>query len=242
MAYQFDPRPPGLHYEFRRIAKMPKPIWYLRDGAPHVWIDLQSLVQTLGISYVKWANAFRAQRFAWGLEACLDRNGRETILCPDQNVGQVLAMLLRGIGSHTSINRLQSLAAVWPTVRRGLRNADGGVIAAAASSKKGPSRARKVNAYCVRQTFKLLNAGHRKGDIAKALRISATAISKIANGTYDLDPEGWAAWRETFGAALTPGASLSPIFKPEAASDVSSHVQPDSGGVQSVFDGQPKTP
>jgi hypothetical protein len=200
-----------------------KPVWFLRDGAPHIWIDLRSLMEAMGISYVKWQNAFRAQRLAWKLEACIDRIKRETLLCPDHNVSQVFSLLLRGLGHHASAGRLQSLAAVWPAVRRSLKNelTDQPIALKVA---KPATRVRKVNAFCVRQIFKLLTAGHKKSAIASTLRISIVSINKVAAGTYDLDPDGLTAWQETFGAVSAPEASASRIYSVLGGPDMPLHV------------------
>jgi DNA-binding NarL/FixJ family response regulator len=60
-----------------------------------------------------------------------------------------------------------------------------------------------VTPYIVRQIYLLLQKGHKKTEIAKALQISLGVVQQVSANTYKLDAESRAAWWETFGANPT---------------------------------------
>jgi len=205
MTYQFDPRPEGLHYEPLHLSCLTKTVWWLRDGAPHLWFDMRSLVEALGMSWAhKWQAAFRLQSRAWRLEACCDKRMRETMLAPDYMVVQILHQLLAAIGGHAAAaQRIRAAAAAWPRVRHELLT---GAALAAPKAAQAPAKGgnRKVSAFAVRQIHKALMRSEPKPVISKALGLSTATINQVASGRYKLDEEGMAAWRETFGANPPP--------------------------------------
>lgn len=216
MTYQFDPRPEGLHYEPLRLNCLPKTVWWLRDGAPHLWIDMRSLLEALGMSWVhKWQAAFRLQSRAWRLEACCDRQMRETMLAPDYMVVQILHQLLAAIGGHAAAaRRIHAVAAAWPRVRRDLLK---GATLAAPKTAYVPAKQgnRKVSAFAVRQIHKALMRGEAKPAIGNALSLSTAVVQQVASGRYKLDEEGMAAWRETFGANPLPQSAFMGRKRPQ---------------------------
>jgi len=223
MSYQFDPRPEGLRYEPLKLKVCRQPVWVLRDGAPHVWVDLRSLLRALGVAYVRYEALLREDRSRYQLESCLDRALQETLLTPDGQVAAILARLLKGMKgtAHPAQPRVMQLLGAWPQYRDRLRAMEPTGRAAKPAATK--QRKRKVDAFCVRQIFKLLVAvepGQKPptpATVAKALGISHESIRRVKAGTYPLDPAGLRAWQETFGAWMPPDRFLwaqNKVFEP----------------------------
>lgn len=218
MTYQFDPKPEGLHYEPFTVPFAKKTMWWLRDGAPHTWIDLRSVFEAMGMSWcAKWGMYCLAKRQQWGLEACCDRQRRETLLAPGHKLpailGEVRALLL---GRHTSAARLVHMLHLQWREKYVEIQAGGGKATVKPDTPPVPTaktRKRKVNAYVVRQVHVLLKKGHTKRSIAAALNISEAVPGLVASGTYPMDEEARAVWWDTFGSPDAVQANLKGLNK-----------------------------
>lgn len=204
MTYQFDPKPEGLHYEPFTVPFAKKTMYWLRDGAPHIWIDLRSVFEAMGMSWVrKWGMYCLAKRQQWGLEACCDRQRRETLLAPGHKVPAILGEVRSVLqGSHPHAARLlHMLHAHWRNKYTEILAGDGTrPLAVAAPPLPAKTRRRKVNGFVVRQVYVLLKKQHTKRAIAAALNISESVPGLVASGAYPMDDEARAVWWETFGA------------------------------------------
>lgn len=206
MSYQFDPRPEGLYYEPFTVPFCQKTMWWLRDGAPETWIDLRSVFEALGMSWVrKWGMYCLAKRREWKLESCCDKRMKETLLAPGNKLPAILGEVYSLLGSHhAAARRAHLLHRMWRDKYAEIR-AGGGVAAAAPANPRSVKK-RKVDAYVVRQAFQLLGRGHSKPAIARALKVSLATIQKVVAGTYPMDAAAMEAWWATFGAPQTTAA------------------------------------
>ena len=208
MSYQFDPRPEGLHYLPMRVNFLRPTIWYLVDGAPTPWIDLRSLCEAVGSSWIqRWRGYFQARKKTWELEGCVDIKRRETMLVQASRMLEVLAEMeevLMDVNHLLPANKLSALRLVW---RAKIADMKGGAAVDAPepvyTHQRKSSAARKITPFKIRQMFKLKAKGHPNAAIGKALGVSAAVVQKIANGRYgSLSDENQSAWDETFGGNI----------------------------------------
>ncbi len=205
MTYQFDPKPEGLHYEPVQLSLTRRKLWYLRDRAPHPWIDLRSICEIIGMRWsTRW---FIAHQAAWGLEACTDRKARETLLAPANHLAAVLGTLQEHLYKKLQTDAADKLHQVRLQWRSRLNDAIASgnpAQSSEASSRRASSprqAKRRVDAYVVTQAFRLLKKRYSKAEIAKALNVSIATISALASGTYKCpDADTQATWARTFGA------------------------------------------
>lgn len=208
MSYQFDPRPEGLYYEPFTVSFCKKTMWWLRDGAPETWIDLRSVFEALGMSWVrKWGMYCLAKRREWKLEACCDKRMKETLLAPGNKLPAILGEVYGLLGSHhAAARRAHMLHKMWRDKYAEIRSGGGTTQAVAAVKAPRAVRRRKVDAYVVRQAFHLTGKGHSKTAIARALKVSPSTIKAIAAGAYPMDAAALEVWWATFGAPQTTAA------------------------------------
>ena len=210
MTYQFDPKPEGLHYEPFTVPFCTKTMWWLHDGAPEVWIDLRSVFEALGMSWVrKWGMYCLAKRREWRLEACCDKHMRETLLVPGNKLpavlGEVYGLLA---GHHAAARRTRLLHLIWREKYAEIRDGGAVRIASAPMKTSRATKKRKVDAYVVRQIFVLRQKQYSQPMIAKALHVSTGVVQQVSAGTYKLSDEAQAVWWETFGAPKAAGAEF----------------------------------
>ena len=120
-----------------------------------------------------------------------------------------MPVILSDICAHLVRNRhfsaaskVEQLKGVWRTKYLQITSEGGraNAILIKAPPSKAKAKGRKVSPYVVRQIHALLKKGHRKPEIAKALKVSLGTVQQITANTYKLDAESRDAWWETFGA------------------------------------------
>jgi DNA-binding NarL/FixJ family response regulator len=130
---------------------------------------------------------------------------KETLLAPGGKMPAILADLhthLTNNRHYSAASMVGQLRAAWRVKYTQILDGAGRKRTATAKTKLA-GRGRRVTPYIVRQIYLLLQKGHKKTEIAKALQISLGVVQQVSANTYKLDSESRAAWWETFGANPT---------------------------------------
>ena len=161
------------------------------------WVCMRSLIEGLGIAWLRWEAVFGMPMRLWQASAAEDNHGRPTWLMREPEASAWLMSatpLMSRRASAGSKTRLRALRQQW----HALLQANGGGPAMAKASTRG--RPRKINGGTIEQLFQ---AWQRTGNY----KVAATevgipestarrlAIYSYPNGTAEM----LAAWQRTFG-------------------------------------------
>lgn len=154
------------------------------------WIDLQTVLAALGMSWAKWGMYLYGCSDKFGLSQH-DAGLPPKLLARPTKLVCLLAHLsvFDGLSKHRiARKRLSALAKVWPKAWSG----------AALDGADPETIPRKVTPAIVRELHRL-SATHTIVKSSEALGLSAKTARRIKNGNYPMDKSTTLAWHETFG-------------------------------------------
>jgi hypothetical protein len=162
------------------------------------WIDLQSVMLALGMSWPKWQMYFRGCADKFGLLLHDDGDLLCAVLVPPMSLLRLvdhLYMMPCLATRWTARNRMQGMDAAWTAtwLNTRLDHAEDKMVS------------RKVSAATVRELHTLFASGETLAACALKLGINSKTANRLKNGTYPMDRLTTLAWYETFGGAKRPG-------------------------------------
>ena len=189
----------GLSYTALKFSHLKKPVWILRDGDGLYWVDLQSVVQALRMSWVRWRFLVRHQRRDWQVTTCLDRHLVETELLPEHLFLQWLTSIEDVTSTYPASTQdmCKLLRGSWLT----RFDEAVGLIHEPKPKTKGKGAQWKVTVEMVTRAYHLrCVVGKSLANTAKDLEISESTLKKIQAGEMTKWPaDVKMAWRQSFG-------------------------------------------
>lgn len=191
----------GLHYIAVKFSHLQKPVWAVKDGEGVYWVDLKSVVQSLGLAWHRWRLLIGQQRKEWRITSCLDRQLSETELIGETLFIGWLNSVEVALGSYPAHMeaRAKLMRGGWWT----RFSEAAGIEKTIAEAAKKTGRPQKVTEELVIRTHHLRRVvGKSISATAKDLEIGETTLKNIQAGNM----VGWSAaaktaWRQTFGQA-----------------------------------------
>lgn len=197
----------GLRYHPVKFKCLPKAVFVIDDGKEDLLVDLRSLIEAIGMSWLRWRLLIRHKKAAWGAEECVDTHARETYLIPAGTVLRWMAEVHQHILSHSYAAALRAKA-----VRHLWRDELDAVIeehfprVSSFRHAQGNPTARKITGELVADLHRMRTAEQMTfGAAARKLGISASVAKQVASDRYPhMSDEARAVWERTFGAFPTP--------------------------------------
>jgi hypothetical protein len=168
-----------------------KPIGVVQLNSKY-WIDLQTVLLALGMSWPKWGMYFRGCADKYRLLRHDDAHLLGVVLVPPNVLVQIMEDLYQMpemAQRWTARNRIEGISRCWSAawMKADFEHVGGLVLP------------RKVSASTVRDLHKLIKQGLRLAPAAVQLGISAKTASRLKSGNYPMDKDTNLAWYETFG-------------------------------------------
>lgn len=192
----------GLTYKPVTFSSLTKAIWVVKDHDSVVWVDVRTVIETLGMSWHRWKLSLAPRRGGWKFDSCLDRNAKETLLIEELHLVRWL----------TDIQPMLRMYPAWVEARADALRGSWRIRFDLLASEEFPDlvedeaprtgRKRKITAETVVRVHHLRSVvGKSISQTAQDVEISPTAVKSIEAGTYKAwAPDAREAWRQTFGS------------------------------------------